>query len=186
MALVYLHGCRYTLRMETIMLLHQLTYQFSLWISLYFAIISLLTLLVWRVRLYLIRSNHRQDVRDCTVFFLTVSVLILILHLHPIQFDVYFWQPITWFAFAMLMMFEILWFARLFGLLCQFLCIIPRQARMMLKPSCQEPQPMLDTATLATTYEIPDRLLPVTSQDPVHTATYLARRRVADGMSTND
>jgi hypothetical protein len=86
-----------------------LTMQINLWVTHYIAVFCLLSIIAWSVGAYLCINKWRQVVRDCAIYFIMAGVLTLLQWLSPARTDVFFWKPITWFSFAMLMVFELLW-----------------------------------------------------------------------------
>ncbi len=80
-----------------------------LYVSYYIAGFCLFTIFLWAGRSFLWGAKWRTQIRDAVTYFTTVSVLALILALHPENYDATFWRPISWFCFTMLLIVELLW-----------------------------------------------------------------------------
>ena len=80
----------------------------------YIAAGCLVSIAVWGAGMYLWAKDWQTRVRDAGIFLLVIGVLTGVLALKPAKMDAYFWPPITWFSFAMLIVMELLWIAFLF------------------------------------------------------------------------
>ena len=90
-------------------------------VSKYFAAFCIISILFWSTWSYLMHSKWQQILRDSAVYFLTISFLSVILALRPVNADVDYWTPVSWFSFSMLFIMELLWLSYLVESLLQFI-----------------------------------------------------------------
>jgi hypothetical protein len=79
----------------------------------YIAIGALITIAMWAVSLLLFTKSPAAQVRDCALYFVVIGTLTLILALLPNRplGSYTFWEPLIWFCFTMLLVFELFWVA---------------------------------------------------------------------------
>jgi len=80
-----------------------------IWIARFIAAFCLVSIAVWGAGMYLWARDWQVRVRDAGIFLLVIGVLTIILALKPAKMDAYFWPPLVWFSFAMLIVMELLW-----------------------------------------------------------------------------
>jgi|GEM_PF-2065940 len=93
-----------------------------IWVSRYIAAYCLVSIVVWGASMYLWVKDWHIRVRDAGIYLLSIGVLTGVLALKPVKMDAYFWPPITWFSFTMLLVIELLWTA----FLIEYLVRAPR------------------------------------------------------------
>jgi hypothetical protein len=81
------------------------------WVSRYIAGFCLVSIAVWGASIYLWANDWHTRVRDAGIFLLSIGVLTVVLALKPAKTDAFFWPPLTWFCFSMLIVMELLWIA---------------------------------------------------------------------------
>jgi hypothetical protein len=79
------------------------------WVSQYIAGFCLVTIAMWAGAVYLWGKKWQRQVRDSGVYLLAIGTLTLALALRPEGGQLFFWKPVTWFCFTMLMILELLW-----------------------------------------------------------------------------
>jgi len=82
-----------------------------IWVARYIAAFCLVSVAVWGASMYLWVKDWQMRVRDASIYLFSIGVLTGVLALKPAKMDVYFWPPITWFSFTMLIVIELLWIA---------------------------------------------------------------------------
>src|SRR3990172_5983369 len=107
-----------------------------IWVSRYIAAFCLVSIAVWGASMYLWAKDWHTRVRDAGIYLISTGVLTGILALKPTKMDAYFWPPITWFSFTMLIVIELLWIA----LLAEYLArVIKSLLKRDIKPSRRTP-----------------------------------------------
>jgi hypothetical protein len=90
-------------------MLESLAVTIFIWVSRYVATFCLVSITLWAVGMYLWGRDWPTRVRDAGIFFATIGVLTVILAFKPTKTDAFFWPPLTWFSFTMLLILELLW-----------------------------------------------------------------------------
>jgi hypothetical protein len=91
-----------------------------IWVSRYIAALCLVSIAVWGASMYLWARDWHTKVRDAGIYLLSSGVLTGVLALKPEKMDAYFWPPIIWFSFSMLLVIELLWIAFLIEYIVRF------------------------------------------------------------------
>jgi hypothetical protein len=80
-------------------------------VSRHFAIGCLITIAIWGLGVFIFDRNGKKRVRDALVYFLLIGSTATVLAFRPPGIPTSFsvWEPITWFCFTMLLIFELFW-----------------------------------------------------------------------------
>ena len=84
-----------------------------IWVSRYLAGFCLVSIAVWGASMYLWGKDWHTKVRDAGIFLISIGVLAVVLAFRPqtVADEFWFWPPVTWFSFSMLIVLELLWIA---------------------------------------------------------------------------
>lgn len=100
-----------------------------IWVAHYLAAACLITIVIWASTSYLFVIKWTKTVRDAFSFCVGIGLPALVLAIRPVAEDASYWEPIVWFFFSMLLMFELLWITYLGEALVQKIIILPRAHR---------------------------------------------------------
>ena len=90
-------------------------------VSRYIAVFCLASILCWAVGSYFLRPQWRRVVRDGAIYFFSIGILAGFLALNPLGSDIFFWAPLAWFSFSMLMIMELFWISYLLESLISYI-----------------------------------------------------------------
>jgi hypothetical protein len=116
------------------MQLDDLTQLIQTTVTHYLAFGVLISIAVWALAMLVFGRSSARQVRDCATYFVIISVLVLVLTLLPHHalsgFDP--WEPLIWFCFTMLLIFELFWAAYIIeGVVRAFVGLLPSHNRLM-------------------------------------------------------
>jgi uncharacterized membrane protein len=104
-----------------------LTTQVDVWITQYIAGFCLVSILVWGMLMYAWSKQGKDALRDAGIYLVSIGTLTLVLAMRPQQHEMLLWTSVTWFAFSMLMILELLWISFLGLSLVRLITSLPER-----------------------------------------------------------